>query len=344
VRLRALSQLGERLRQLWDGLVWSAVRSAVDAVRYRPRHLALVTACGTSQPEVSEQVARWVAGAGARPAVLRASGLPHAAVRAVAAWAERWFGPTASALVRWSSGAVTAAADEVSAGMLERPLRARAHPGLLVPHLHAVAVLAADMRGFSNLTLVLDDTQYLTDLIGEYLSELTKVVERHRGVVFQYTGDGLLALFLPELAGLTDARMLDRLVEETCPELHQAFDALHERWRAEWRERGRQEVAIGLGVGLSFGQATIGFLGPAGKKQFGVVGPPVNLAALLCSEAEAGTVLVDRESFTRAGAEAPDGKVVRLRSRKLRRRIETLRLRHGAPCSPARFRYLPLPV
>src|SRR5439155_265482 len=82
-----------------------------------------------------------------------------------------------------------------------RRLVARVHPGLLVPHLHVVAVLAVDMRGFSKLTGALEDTQYLAELIEIYLTELTEVVERDRGVVFQYTGDGLLALFLPELAG-----------------------------------------------------------------------------------------------------------------------------------------------
>jgi adenylate cyclase len=250
-------------------------------------------------------------------------------------WAARWFGPTASALLRWSSGAAAAVADEMTASTFERVLRTRVHPGLLVPHPHAVAILAVDMRGFSNLTAALNDTQYLTDLISDYLTALTAVVESHRGVVFQYTGDGFLALFLPELAGLTGGQLLHRLVTETCPELHDAFDALHETWRADWSERGLERLDVGLGVGASFGQATIGFMGPSGKKQFGVIGAPVNLAAFLCSEAEPGTVLVDRETFTRAGTPQPQVKIRRLRSKKLRRRIEAVRLEHPAPSLPA---------
>jgi class 3 adenylate cyclase len=315
---------------LLDGFVWEAARGAVDAVRYQPRQLDLVLACGASQPEMPAPAARWLAEARVRPGVVRASGLPHAAVRAVASQLGRWFGPTASALVRWCAGAVAKAADRSLALTLERPLRARAHPGMLVPHPHAVAVLAADMRGFSNLTRTLRDTQYLADLVGEYLTELTRVVERHRGVVFQYTGDGLLTLFLPELAGIADAELFGRLVHETAPELHAVFDVLHERWRSEWQRSGRDGAEVGLGLGLSFGPATIGFLGPAGKKQFGVIGEPVNLAAFLCSQAYAGTILVDRDAFARAGAAPPAARVIRLRAKKRHHRIRAVCLRYGA--------------
>ena len=88
-------------------------------------------------------------------------------------------------------------------------------------------------------------------------------------------------------------------------------------------------VDIGLGAGLSFGRATIGFIGPSGKKQFGVIGEPVNLAAFLGSEAGPGTSLVDCGSFRRAGGLAPQGRIIRLRSRKRHQRVETLRLYHG---------------
>jgi class 3 adenylate cyclase len=322
---------------LLDGLAWSAARGAVDAVRYQPRHWGLVLACATTQPEVPAPVARWLVDVRATPAVVRLLALPHALVRAVAAETARWFGPTGSALVRWLSGTLAGAVDRAGSRAIERPLRARVHPGLLVPHPHAVAVLALDMRGFSNLTRELRDTQYLVDLIEEYLTALTAVIERHRGVVFQYTGDGLLALFLPELAGVDRAAMLDRLVNEVGPALHRVFDELYQRWRSEWRESGRPVVEIGLGVGLSYGRATIGFIGPFGKKQIGVIGEPVNIAAFLCSAAKAGTVLIDYASFARAGSTPPLAKVIRVRSKKRHQRIETICMHCSTRRARARF-------
>src|SRR2546428_11062383 len=193
-----------------DGLAWSEARSAVDAVRYQPAHMKLLMACGASQDDGSQRWVEGVAAALARPRVARWLDLPHRGVRAIADLAARSFGPTASALVRFSSGAVAAAADRLSALAVESVLRARAHPGLLVPHAHDAAVLAVDMRGFSQLTLALDDTHYLAGLLEEYLTALTGVVERHRGVVFRSPGDGLLALFLSGWAGGRPGAMLDR--------------------------------------------------------------------------------------------------------------------------------------
>jgi class 3 adenylate cyclase len=317
-------RLETMLGRLWDRVVMGLVRGAVDAVRYEPQHLALVIACGGSQPEVPRTVVRWWARLRVEPAYLTLSTLPHALVRRTAGVAAAWFGPTGSALVRWLSGASATLADHVTARPIERRLRARAHPGLLVPHPHDLAVLALDMRGFSILTRELHDTQYLSDLIGEYLTTLTRVVEDHGGVVFQYTGDGLLAVFLPELAAASPPEILDRLVYETCPALHEGFDALRGRWQADWRAARRPAVRIGLGAGLSFGPATIGLLGAAGKKQIGVIGEPVNVAAFLCSQARAGTMLVDCGSFTRAGGALPAAQIVRLRSKKPHQRINTV--------------------
>ncbi|HEV7735217.1 MAG TPA: adenylate/guanylate cyclase domain-containing protein [Candidatus Binatia bacterium] len=314
---------------LLDRLVWALVQAAVDAVRYQPPHLKVLQACEANQPEVPAPVAHWLAELQARPSVVELGRLPHAVVRQAAAIAARSFGPTASALIRFLSGATAGAVDRAGAVALERPIRARAHPGLLVPHPHDVAVLALDMRGFTGLTEALHDTQYLVDLLEEYLTALTRVVESHRGVVFQYTGDGFLALFLPELSGRHPAAMLDGLVHEMCPQLHQTFDDLHARWRAEWRDADRTTVPIGLGVGMSFGRVTLGFIGPSGKKQLGAIGEPINLAAVMCASAVAGTVLVDRAAFVEAGVEPLHPRLVRIRSRKLGRRIEAVCFRFG---------------
>src|SRR5690349_8259549 len=128
-------RVGERLRDALDALVWSVARGAVDAVRYRPGHVELVMACGASQPDLPPALVRWVSEMRERSAAVEAARVPDAVGRA-AARAATWFGPTPSALVRWLSGAARTAADHVGAGTIERPLRSRAHPGLLVPHPH----------------------------------------------------------------------------------------------------------------------------------------------------------------------------------------------------------------
>ena len=314
---------------LLDAATWAAARGAVDAVRYRPRELGLAAACAVSQPEVPSPVARWIAHVPTLPVVVLVSRAPHAALTEAAGRLGHWFGPTASAVTRWFAGALAAAADRIGAQTTQLPLATRAHPGLLVPHPHSVAVLAVDMRGFSRLTRALAGSSALVQLIEEYLSVLTTVVEEHRGVVFDYTGDGLLALFLPELAGTENGEMLERLVHEMGPDLHRAFDGAYDAWLAEWRVRGVEAMEIGLGAGISFGDAMVGFMGPRGKKQVGVLGEPVNLAAYLCSQAQPGTLLIDVDSFGRAGAPLPPARVVRLNSKKRHQRIRTVSLLYG---------------
>jgi class 3 adenylate cyclase len=306
---------------VWDRLAWWTTLTAVDAVRYGPAQTALAVACAANDARV---VGDWLAGARAQPVVREVSGWPHAWLRRAALAGEHTFGPTGSALIRWYGGALKAIVDQFGATSVQHALPARVHPGTLVPHPHDLAVLALDMRGFSRLTRELQDTQYLADLVGDYLTAMTVIVERHHGVVFQYTGDGLLAIFLPELTRSAPGPMLEALAGVVVPELHSAFDRLHDEWRATWRRRDLAIARVGLGSGLSYGTVTLGYLGPSGKKHVGVLGEPVNVAAFLCSQAPAGTLLAERAAFDVTGAAPPLGRPRRLRSRKAHQRIGVL--------------------
>lgn len=304
--------------EVLDRLAWATASGAVDAVRYRPAQTTLALACAANG---EAPVGNWLADVRGRPLLQEVAEWPHVLLRRAADGGERLFGPGASTLIRWYGGAVASLVDGLSASSLRGALPAGGHPITLVPHPHALAVLAVDLRGFSRLTRELQDTQYLADLVGEYLTTLTRIVERHHGVVFQYTGDGLLAVFLPELSRRDPGAMVEHLVQEVVPELHAGFDTLHAGWRAEWRREDRTVPQIGLGSGLSFGTVTLGYLGPSGKKHVGVLGEPVNVAAFLCSQAAASMLLVDQASFERTGAEMPSGTRRRLRSRKAHQRI-----------------------
>lgn len=326
----------ELARGAWDRAVWGWVNWVVEAVRFEPRRFDLALACGTHQTTAVAPVARWLVGVRERPTVVELGRLPHRLVRWAATYAGRWLGPTSSVLLRWSAGVVAGVTDRAAGAAIERLLATHPHPGLLVPHVHEVAILAADMRGFSRLTAELRDTERLTELIGDYLTRLTAVIEAGRGVVFQYTGDGLLAVFLPELVGGEPSTILSRLADEIAPALHDEFRAFHVAWGSAGK---LPEVPLGLGVGVSVGRATIGYLGPLGKKQMGVIGEPVNMAAFLCAQARAGAVLIDRASFTRAGLEPPPVKIERLRSKKAHQRVDVVCLR-GRSRGPAGLRGL----
>jgi class 3 adenylate cyclase len=58
----------------------------------------------------------------------------------------------------------------------------------------------------------------------------------------------------------------------------------------QWRRHGH---ALGFGVGIAHGYATLGRIGFEGRFDYGAVGTVVNLAARLCVHARDGQILID---------------------------------------------------
>jgi class 3 adenylate cyclase len=58
-----------------------------------------------------------------------------------------------------------------------------------------------------------------------------------------------------------------------------------------WSRRG---YALGLGIGIAQGFATLGAIGFDGRWDYGAIGTVTNLAARLCGEAAANEILISR--------------------------------------------------
>ncbi len=73
------------------------------------------------------------------------------------------------------------------------------------------------------------------------------------------------------------------------------------------REKGMEITAswsdreLDLGVGVASGFVTVGVIGAASRLEYTAVGPAVNLASRLCSEAAHGEILVDARSIELLG-------------------------------------------
>ena len=64
-------------------------------------------------------------------------------------------------------------------------------------------------------------------------------------------------------------------------------------------------MQLGVGVGVASGFVTVGVIGSASRLEYTAVGPAVNLASRLCSEAAHGEVLVDARTTQMLGGGAP---------------------------------------
>src|SRR2546422_3566987 len=98
---------------------------------------------------------------------------------------------------------------------------------------------------------------------------------RSSGTLDKFIGDAIMALWGAPIAHEDDA---DRAMQ--C-----ALDQLKalEKMNAMWREKGRQEIAIG--VGINFGEVFAGNFGSDRRLEYTVIGDAVNTASRLCSVA-----------------------------------------------------------
>jgi len=142
------------------------------------------------------------------------------------------------------------------------------HPELLVGRDSTISVLFCDIRGFSTITERLGPKQTL-ELIGDAMSALTQCVLDHDGVVVDYAGDEVMAMWgAPE----TQA---DHAVR-ACRAALAMFDCLP-ALNARWQPIIQQPLDISIGV--NSGEAQVGNVGSRIKFKYGALGNTVNLGS-----------------------------------------------------------------
>ena len=153
----------------------------------------------------------------------------------------------------------------VSAEVLDRVI---AEGSRLGGELRTVSVLMSDVRGFTTLSERLSPAE-ISVIMNEYFAAMVDVIMEHRGMVNDFIGDGILALFGaplddPDHAGHAVAAAL-------------GMQAALGRLNAQWAAAGRPTLA--MGVAVNTGEAFVGNMGSARKKKYSVLGDTVNTAA-----------------------------------------------------------------
>ena len=143
-------------------------------------------------------------------------------------------------------------------------------PDLLQARDVEVTVLFCDIRGFSRISEHLGAARTL-EWLGQVLDVLSACVQAHGGVLVDYIGDELMAMWgapqpqkQPDHACLACRAALAMLAE---------LPALNERWQ------GRLGEPLALGIGINSGLTQVGNTGTSRKFKYGPLGPMVNLAS-----------------------------------------------------------------
>ncbi|MBF0524247.1 MAG: adenylate/guanylate cyclase domain-containing protein [Deltaproteobacteria bacterium] len=141
------------------------------------------------------------------------------------------------------------------------------HPPALGGESTEVSILFSDVRDYTTLCEELPPNEVI-NLLNNYFSYMVRAIEKHQGVVYQFVGDGIMAVFgapvrLPDHATLAVKSAL---------EIMNALEEFNTRHRV-----GLPPFRVG--VGINTGPVVAGIIGTAHRMEYRVVGDSVNLAS-----------------------------------------------------------------
>lgn len=156
----------------------------------------------------------------------------------------------------------------------------------LLPRRQTVSILFSDIRGFSAMTETMSPETLAEILNHRYFSPLDNIIYEFDGTLDKHIGDNIMGIFgAPVTADdyALRAVMCALRMQETIKEINEKEGPA-----------GRQ---ISIGIGISTGEVMAGIFGSLRKKEYTVLGFPVNLASRLEHLAKTGQILICDETY-----------------------------------------------
>ena len=143
--------------------------------------------------------------------------------------------------------------------------------GMLVGENRNLSILFSDIRSFTTISERMAPDELVNSLNRYFQAMVEIIMDRHKGIVDKYIGDAIMAVFGAPVKHEDDAlaSVLAGL------EMREALDAFNQRQKAG----GFPEFHTG--VGINFGEVTVGNIGTEKKMDYTVIGDNVNLASRL---------------------------------------------------------------
>jgi len=151
-----------------------------------------------------------------------------------------------------------------------------------------LTIFFSDIAGFTEITDQME-AEELTDVLNQYLTEMSKIALAYGATIDKYIGDAMLLFFGdPETRGMQEDA-------KACVMMALAMQRRMRELEQEWRARGL-ERPFRMRIGISTGFATVGNFGSRDRMDYTIYGNQVNLAARLQSAAEPGGILLSFET------------------------------------------------
>jgi class 3 adenylate cyclase len=153
--------------------------------------------------------------------------------------------------------------------------------------LRRVYVLFSDIRGFTHMTELLKPEETV-EILNKMFTAMEEVITQNGGDINKYIGDAIFAFFRRPYGNEGEAA---KMVLRTAMRMQDRFELLNKTFKVAYS----QQVDIGMGVGVTAGEAIQGNLGSPNRLEFTLIGDTVNMASRLCGIAKHGQVLVNEE-------------------------------------------------
>jgi class 3 adenylate cyclase len=152
----------------------------------------------------------------------------------------------------------------------------------LASHRRDITVVFLDLRGFTAFAESAEPEEVMKAL-SEFHAATGRRILEYQGTLERFTGDGLMVFFNDPVPIQQPARRAVQMA------FAMQEDAL--KLSAQWKKKG---YALGLGIGIAQGYATVGAIGFEGRIDYGAIGTVTNMASRLCDLAEPGHILVSQ--------------------------------------------------
>jgi class 3 adenylate cyclase len=166
---------------------------------------------------------------------------------------------------------------EIAQELLHRPEATR-----LGGEEREVAILISDIRGFTVLSESLNPESIIS-ILNHYFSHIIEVIKKHKGIIVDFFGDGVLVFFDPLDRPL--APVIQRAIQCAMEMQHEM-----EAFNGEMKKEGLPEIK--MGIGLNAGQVVVGNIGSETRAKYGIVGSAVNLTQRIQKVANGGEVVI----------------------------------------------------
>ena len=143
-----------------------------------------------------------------------------------------------------------------------------------------LTIVFADIVGFSALCEKMPARE-IVDLLNGYFDGMVQILKRRKAAIDKFIGDAILALFPGTEEGTLAA-------VQACQEMLRALPEFN---------RGKVET-VNIRIGINTGTVMLGDLGSKYyRREFTVIGDPVNLAQRIESHAPSGRILLSESSY-----------------------------------------------